>query len=299
MPTDYKEKAFETAIEESLLNDGGYTKADPKNFDRERAIDPTTLIPFVRETQPDKWKALEQLHGANTQNVVIEELCKAMDSRGSLDVIRHGFKCFGKLLEVAFFRPSHGLNPETQKLYNANRLTITRQLHYSTKNENSIDVVLSLNGLPIVTAEIKNPMTGQTVNHAMHQYKNDRDPRELIFQFKKRTLVHFAVDPDLAYMTTQLSGKSTYFLPFNLGNNLGAGNPECPGNYRTWYLWEQVWQRDSILDIIGRFLNLEVKERTIGGKTVRKETMIFPRYHQLDSVRKLEFDAGSKGPGHN
>ena len=221
MPVDYREKAFEAAIEDHLLTRVGYGKADRTNFDRERALDPTVLIPFIRETQPEKWSTLEKLHGVSTETVVLDDLCRAMDTRGALDVIRHGFKCYGKQLEVAFFRPAHGLNPEVVALYDANRLSVTRQLHYSTKNENSIDLVLSLNGLPVATAELKNPLTGQTVNHAMHQYKHDRDPRELIFQFKKRTLVHFAVDPDWVFMTTRLKGKDTFFLPFNLGLNRG------------------------------------------------------------------------------
>jgi len=308
MPVDHTERAFEAAIEHHLLTQAGYTKADPKDFDRERALDPTILIPFIQATQPTKWEALEKLHGPNTVTVVLDDLCKAMDTpgRGGLDVIRHGFKCYGKQIDVAFFKPAHGLNPETIKLYAANQLTVTRQLRYSTKNESSIDVVLSLNGIPVVTAELKNPMTGQTVNHARHQYMHDRDPRELIFQFKKRALVHFAVDPDWVFMTTQLKGKETYFLPFNLGLNrgtpnppFGAGNPENPNGYRTAYLWEQVWQRDSLLDILARFLHLEVKERRFNGKIVKKESMIFPRYHQLDCVRKLEGEALASGPGHN
>jgi type I restriction enzyme R subunit len=159
--------------------------------------------------------------------------------------------------------------------------------------------VLSLNGIPLVTAELKNPLSGQNVNHARSQYAQHRDSRELIFRPWKRTLVHFAVDPDLVYMTTRLNGKDTFFLPFNLGDGTAAGNPENPTGYRTWYLWERVWQRDSLLDIIARFVHLEVKERRFEGKTVRKESMIFPRYHQLDSVQKLEADARAKGPGQN
>lgn len=299
MPTDHTEKAFETAIEDYLLGQGGYAKADPANFDRERAVDPTILIPFIRETQPGKWAALEQMHGSETATAVLDDLCKAMDTRGSLDVIRHGFKTYGKQIEIAFFRPSHGLNPDTLKLYQANRLTITRQLRYSTANENSIDVVLSLNGVPVATAELKNPMSGQAVTHARSQYANDRDPRELIFQFKKRALVHFAVDPDWVFMTTRLRGKETQFLPFNRGDHGGAGNPANPNGHRTAYMWEQVWQRDSWLDIIARFIHLEVKERRFDGKTVKKETMVFPRYHQLDSVRGLEANARDNGAGRN
>ena len=267
---------------------------------RERAIDPTVFISFVQETQPQTWQALEQLHGAGTAGVVIDDLVKALDgASGVLGVLRHGFKCFGKLIRAAFFAPAHGMNPDTLALYKANRLTLTRQLRYSTKHENSIDMVIGLNGIPVATIELKNPMTGQTVEHAKHQYKNDRDPRETVFDFKKRTLVHFAVDPDLAYMTTRLSGTKTVFLPFNRGDGTGAGNALSPGGYKTAYLWEEVWQRDSWLDIIARFVHLQVEERTIAGKKIVKETMIFPRYHQLLAVRKLESDARRVGTGSN
>lgn len=299
MPADHTEKAFETAIEDHLLTVGGYLKGDPANFDRQRAIDPAVLLPFIQETQPAKWESLEKIHGVETEEVLLDDLCKAMDSQGSLNVIRHGFKSFGKEFRVAFFAPAHGMNPDTQKLYAANRLTVTRQVHYSIANENSLDLVLSINGIPVATAELKNKMTGQNVEHAKHQYKTNRDQREKVFEFKKRTLVHFAVDPDLVYMTTRLSGSSTFFLPFNLGDGTGAGNPPNPGGYRTAYLWEQVWARDSFMDLLGRFLHLEVKTRTFGGKTVKKETMIFPRFHQLDLVRKLEADARSAGAGQN
>ncbi len=302
MPANYKEIAFEAAIEHHLLTNGGYTKADPANFDRDRALDPTILIPFIQKTQPANWQAIEKLHGPSATEVLLDDLCKAMDTRGSLDVLRHGFKCYGKQFHIAYFKPAHGLNPDTLALYEANVLTVTRQLRYSTKNENAIDLVLSVNGLPVATAELKNPMTGQTVNHARHQYQHGRDPRELIFQFKKRALVHFAVDPDWVFMTTKLSGTSTYFLPFNLGGGekgTGAGNPERDGKHRTWYLWEQVWQRDSWMDILARFLHLEVKEKRIDGRVIKKETMVFPRYHQLDVVRDLEHDARRNGPGKN
>ena len=199
----------------------------------------------------------------------------------------------------AYFAPAHSMNPETQKLYAANRLTITRQLLFKPTSSQSLDVVLSLNGIPVATAELKNPMSGQTVENAKYQYRNDRDPNDLIFQFKKRTLVHFAVDPDQVYMTTRLMGRSTHFLPFNKGDGMGAGNPDNPNGYKTAYLWEQVWQRHSFLDILHRFIHLEIDEREIGGKLVRKETLIFPRYHQLDVVRKMEAAAKSEGPGHN
>ena len=301
MPGRHDETTFETMIEEHLLGSGGYDKADPHNFNTIRALDPTVLIPFIRETQPKEWKYLENIQKEKTENTLLDALCDALNSKyeGCLNVLRHGFKCFGKLYYVAYFRPASGMNPDVMERYRANRLTVTRQLHYSHRHSNSLDLVLSLNGIPVVTAELKNPMTGQTWRNAVYQYKNDRDPADLIFQFKKRTLVHFAVDTDEVRMSTRLSGKSTFFLPFNLGCDGGRGNPDNPPNLRTSYLWEHVWQRDSLLDIIARFMHLEVKERKIKDKKIKKETMIFPRYHQLDVVRKLISKVYTEGSGNN
>ena len=301
MSNKVKEIAFEDAIEWHLLNKGGYIKGNKNQFDPVRGIDSKELIDFIKETQRKEWEALYKLQKDKTEEILLDDLCKSLDSEydGCLKVLRHGFKCFGKIFRVAYFAPASRLNPDTQKLYSANKLTVTRQLKYSNKNENSIDTVLSINGLPIVTIELKNPMTGQTWRNAIHQYKNDRDPREPIFQFKKRALVHFAVDTDEVYMTTQLKGKKTRFLPFNLGNNNGAGNPENPDGYKTSYLWEKVLQKDSLLDIVARFIHLEIEEKKINNKKIKKETMIFPRYHQLDCVRKLVADAREKGTGVN
>ena len=278
---------------------GGYLNGDPEAFDRELALDRAELFAFLRDSQPKTWAKLEGLLGAQTESTVLDNLLGALAARGSLDVLRHGFKCYGRELRLAYFAPAHGMNPATQALYEANRLTVTRQLKYSLANENSIDLVIGLNGLPVVTAELKNPMSGQTWRDAVWQYKTDRDPAETIFRFKLRSLVHFAVDPDEVYMTTKLAGKATSFLPFNKGDGTAAGNPVNPDGYKTAYLWEQVLARDSLMDILARFLHLEVDERKLGGKTVRRETMIFPRYHQLDCVRKAEADARSQGAGRN
>ena len=301
MPADHTEKAFEKAIEYHLLKNAGYLKSSPDTFDRVRAIDPTAIIPFIQETQPNEWEYLKNIQKEKAEETLLDDLCKALDSKheGCLKVLRHGFKCFGKLFRVAYFAPASGLNPETQELYAANRLTITRQLHYSHKHNNSLDLAICLNGIPVATVELKNPMTGQTWRSAIHQYKNDRDPKDLIFQFKKRSLVHFAVDTDEVYMTTRLSGKSTYFLPFNLGDGSGAGNPENPGGYKTSYLWEVILERDSFLDILARFIHLQTTVKKVAGKSIKKETMIFPRFHQLDSVRKLVSSARDNGVGNN
>lgn len=301
MPGQHTEIAFETAIEEHLLNKAGYGKANPLAFDRDRGFDPHILLTFIHETQPKEWQYLEQILKGKTEETLLDECCKALNSthEGCLKVLRHGFKCFGKNFRVAYFAPASGLNPETQRLYNANRLTITRQLAYSKKHQHTLDLVLSLNGIPIITAELKNPMTGQNWQSAVNQYMNDREAKDLIFQFKKRTLVHFAVDPDEVHMTTRLSGKNTTFLPFNKGDGTGAGNPENPAGYKTAYLWEDVWQRESLLDILARFIHLQIEEKKLGGKIIEKETMIFPRYHQLDSVRRMVADARETGVGNN
>ncbi|WFF42001.1 type I restriction endonuclease subunit R [Salinicola endophyticus] len=295
------EAAFETAIEAVLLADG-YNQIAALGFDRERAIFPDEALAFIRATQGKVWDKLEALHGEQTGARVLESLCKWLDTYGALATLRHGFKCFGKTLRIAFFRPAHGLNPELEARYKANRLGLIRQLHFSPKSQKSLDVVLSVNGIPLVTLELKNPLSGQTAVNAIHQYRHDRDPREPIFMFSKRTLVHFAVDTEEAHMTTRLAGSSTYFLPFNRGMDGGAGNPpDHEGrNYKTAYLWEEVLQRDSLLDLLARFLHLEVEEKTTdNGKKVRKESLIFPRYHQLQAVRQMVAAAASEGVGHN
>ena len=295
------ESAFETAIEAVLLADS-YSRVDTKGYDRERAIFPDEVLNFIRATQSKVWDKLEALHGEQTGARVLESLCKWLDTHGALATLRHGFKCFGRTLRVAFLRPAHGLNPELEARYQANRLGLTRQLHFSPKSEKSLDVVLSVNGIPVVTLELKNPLSGQTAANAIHQYRHDRDPREPIFVFSKRALVHFAVDTEEAHMATRLAGSSTHFLPFNQGVGGGAGNPPDPAgrNFKTAYLWEEVLQRDSLLDLLARFLHLDVQEKTTDeGKKVRKESLIFPRYHQLQAVRQLVAAAASEGVGHN
>jgi len=295
------EAAFETAIEAVLLAEG-YIPVSAKGFDRERAIFPAEALEFIRTTQAKVWEKLEALHGEQTGDRVLESLCKWLGTHGTLATVRHGFKCFGKTLRIAFFRPAHGLNPELEARHKANRLGLTRQLHFSPKSEKSLDVVLSVNGIPVVTLELKNPLSGQTAANAIHQYRHDRDPREPIFVFTKRALVHFAVDTEEAHMATRLAGSSTYFLPFNRGMDGGAGNPpDREGrNYKTAYVWEEVLQRDSLLDLLARFLHLDVEEKTTDdGKKLRKESLIFPRYHQLQAVRQMVAAAASEGVGHN
>lgn len=297
----HSESAFETVVGGHLLANG-YISVDREDFDRERAIFPDIVLAFIRATQKKDWDKLEALHGDKTGEQIITDLCKWMDHNGALATLRHGFKCYGRTLYAAFFKAAHELNPELEERYAKNCLGITRQLHFSPRSEKSLDVTLSLNGIPIVTLELKNALTGQTVEDARRQYKDDRDAREPIFEFKRRTLVHFAVDTESVLMTTRLAGSATQFLPFNKGYNGGAGNPPDPTGrtYRTAYLWEEVLQRDSLLDLLARFLHLQIDEkRDDQGRKVKKETMIFPRYHQLQAVRMLVDAARRDGVGHN
>jgi len=297
----HSEAAFETVIEEHLVANG-YVHVAPAAYDKVRAIFPEEVLGFIRQTQPKEWARLEAIHGDNTGEQVLGDLCKWMDANGSLATLRHGFKCYGRTLQVATFRAAHELNPELEARYAANRLGLTRQLRYSSRCESSLDVTLSLNGIPFATLELKNPLTGQRVEHARAQYKHDRDAHEPLFEFKRRTLVHFAVDTESVLMTTRLAGTATHFLPFNRGSDGGAGNPPDPAGrtYRTAYLWEEILERHSVLDLLARFLHLQIDEkRDDQGRKVRTEAMIFPRYHQLEAVRKLTAAARTEGPGHN
>lgn len=307
----HTENDFETAIEAGLIGAGGYATRPPAAYDEGLALFPDDVTGFLKNSQVAKWAQLEALLGAKTEATVLDSLAKELDIKGTLHVLRHGFKCYGKTFRLAYFRPNSGMNPEAAASHAANRLTITRQVAFTSvmkgadgKNRRCvIDVTLSLNGLPVATAELKNPLTGQRAADAVRQYCNARDERDLLFAFKKRALVHFAVDPDEVWMTTRLKGKETVFLPFNRGNNHGAGNPPVAGNWKTHYLWDEVLQADSLIDILQRFMHLEVKERQVktdkGVRTIRKETMVFPRYHQLDAVRKLVTHARENGAGRN
>ena len=309
--SSHTEHAFETAIEARLTNSGGYKKRKPDTYDDALALFPADVAGFLKESQKAKWQALEALLGSKTAPTLLDSLSKELELKGTLHVLRHGFKCYGKTFRMAYFRPNTSMNPEAAESYDRNRLTITRQVAFTSAMKNAdgknrhciIDVTLAVNGIPVVTAELKNPLTGQRAAEAVAQYKDDRDGRDLLFAFKKRALVHFAVDPDEVWMTTRLRGKETHFLPFNRGNKNGAGNPPVEGNWKTHYLWDEVLQADSLLEILQRFMHLEVKTKQVktdkGVQTVSKETMIFPRYHQLDAVRKLVAHAKTEGAGRN
>lgn len=308
----HTETDFEHAIENGLITDGRYRKGAPDAFDPATALFPEEVISFVSTSQPARWGQLEAMLKDRTAATVIDSLTKELANKGTLGVLRHGFKCYGKELRLAYFQPNSGMNPESAAQYSANRLTITRQVAFPSQvlkrpdgnpRKCIIDVVLSVNGLPVVTVELKNPLTGQRAEDARKQYMSDRDGRDPLFRFKERALVHFAVDPDEAWMTTELRGAETVFLPFNRGHNFGAGNPPVEGNWKTHYLWDEVLRADSLLDILQRFMHLDTSERTVdtptGKRTVRREAMIFPRYHQLDAVRKLVGHARAHGSGRN
>ena len=283
----HTELTFESAIELSLLEDGGYVKGFSKDFDAQTGIFPKYVIEFLKNSQPQEWDKLSTIHKEDIETKVIQRLLKELDSKGTLEVLRNGFTDYGVKFKMAYFRPESTLNPDAEVLYNKNNLSVTRQLYYQRKGKNSLDMVLSLNGLPVSTIELKNQFSGQNVTDAKNQYVFDRERTEPIFEFKKRTLVHFAVDADECYMTTKLAGEKTRYLPFNLGDNNGAGNPINKDGYRTAYLWEYVWAKDSFMDIIGKFLHLEVEVYELNGIRKKKETVIFPRFHQMEVVRKL------------
>jgi type I restriction enzyme R subunit len=277
---------------------GGYRKRKPQDYDRTLCLLPRDVVDFVLATQPKEWKRLEQHHGAAVREQFIRRLAAEIERRGALDVLRRGIKDSGCKFRLAYFRPASGLNEETRRLHAANLFAAVRQVHFSTKNEKSLDLVLFLNGIPIFTAELKNPLNGQSVENAIQQSQTDRDPREPLLAYG-RCLAHFAVDPDLVFVATRLAGPKTRFLPFNQGKFGAAGNPPVPptrSGYATAYLWEETWGRDSVLDLVRQFIH-EVEEEDEKGRKTGKRFLIFPCYQQLDCVRKLVADARVAGAG--
>jgi type I restriction enzyme R subunit len=293
------ENAFETAIEHSLLTNGGYNQGESIGYSPEFGMFPNDVIHFLQESQAKRWDKIALIHGSKTSERIINRIVKEMDLRGSLDVLRNGFTDHGVRFQLAFFQPASGLNPESLSLYNKNDLKVCRQIYYSNKNKNSVDMILALNGIPVATMELKNQFTNQNVDNAVRQYATTRDNKELLFAFKKRTLVHFAVDQDAIYMTTKINGTKTKWLPFNKGDNHGKGNPINLDGYRTAYFWEEILKKDSWMEILQRFVHLQTEEIDVEGKTYKKENMIFPRYHQLDSVRKMVENVYENGVGKN
>jgi type I restriction enzyme R subunit len=281
----HKEISFESEICEYLSNHGwSYVEDDAANYDRARALFPADVLAWVQETQPKAWETLTKNHGAQVDETLLNRLRDQLDQRGTLDVLRHGVELLGlrQPLMLAQFKPALAINPDILARYAANRLRVVRQVRYSLRNENSIDLVLFLNGLPVATAELKTDFT-QSIDDAIDQYRFDRLPRskghapEPLLSFPNGALVHFAVSNSEVHMVTRLAGPATVFLPFNQGNEGAAGNPpNRSGGHRTAYLWEQVWAREGWLEILGRYL--------IAQRNAKKqiEKVIFPRFHQLD-----------------
>ena len=296
----HKEINFETEICEHLAANGWlYAEGDGAKYDRARALFPEDVLAWVQATQPQAWDAIVKNHGTNAAETLLSRVRDQLNQRGTLDVLRHGIEMLGLKgkLPLSQFKPALGINPDILTRYNANRLRVVRQVRYSQQNENSIDVVLFLNGLPVATVELKTDFT-QSIGDAIDQYRFDRNPKpkgqaaEPLLSFPNGALVHFAVSNREVRMTTRLSGTDTVFLPFNQGDHGAAGNPLNPhGGHRTAYLWEQVWERQSWLEILGRYLVAQKDNK----KQIKK--IIFPRYHQLDATRKLQAAVLKDGSG--
>jgi type I restriction enzyme, R subunit len=306
---DLKETNFEQYITSYLVEKNVYILrgADEslrpikdKDYDRNLALDLQLLSKFIQETQPDEWSRLHEIYGDQALESFAKRLDQELSQIGALEVLRQGVTDRGVHIDLMYRKPNSSYNPDAEKLYEANKFSVMRQVYFSPRDERSVDMVLLLNGIPVVTFELKNQLTGQTVQHAMHQYKTDRQPSDKLFGFK-RTLVHFAVDNNLAYMTTKIDGMKTYFLPFNRGHNNGAGNSPIEGKFATYYLWEDVFTKDSLAELIARFMHVAVEKKKDPktGRVSKKETLLFPRYHQRDVVRRLIADARESGAGKN
>jgi type I restriction enzyme R subunit len=312
MPVDLSETDFEKSIVDTLTGGrdaseptveyeagqfapGGYQQRDPDDYDRERCLIPQDLYEFVVSTQPKEWRRLKEQFGQETKSRFVQRVSQEIEKRGTLNVLRRGVSLFGCRFDLVYFRPSTSRNPDLQKKYRANVFSVVRQFPYSTSTGHTIDLCLFLNGLPLFTAELKDPVKGQNYRDAIHQYRKDRDPREPFFQFG-RCLAFFAVGSDEVHMTTHLEGEDTTFLPFNRGYDGGAGNPPNAHGYRTEYLWEQVWAPDSVLNLLHHYI-ATVEKLDDEGEPTGEKRLIFPRYHQMRSVRRLVEDARSNGSG--
>ena len=294
----YTEQNFEDHIEQHL-NRSGYQSLQSTDYDRSLCLISDETLQFIQDTQPNEYQRLERQYGADTPSKLLDRVSKQIASRGVLDVLRKGVKDRGCEFKLTYFRPSSGMNPDHQRLYAQNRFSLIRQLHYSQRDEKSLDMTLFLNGLPLITMELKNSLTGQVVTDAEKQYRTDRDPREPLFQFK-RCLVHFAVGNEKVSMTTHLQGGGTRFFPFNKD----IENPVNPGGHKTAYLWEDILQPNNLMELINNFIHeQETIEKVYDPKidAVKDEkhrVLVFPRYHQLDVIRKLEAAIVAEDVGH-
>ena len=298
MPT-YTEERFEDHIE-ARLNQSGYRSLQSTTYNKSVCLIPDETLKFIQGTQPKEYQKLERQYGTDTPVKLLDRVSREIQNRGVLDVLRNGVKDRGCYFDLTYFQPSSGMNPDHQRFYAQNRFSLVRQLHYSQRNEKSLDMALFLNGLPLVTMELKNSLTSQTVTDAEKQYRTDRDPREPLFQFK-RCVVHFAVGNEKVSMTTHLQGDETRFFPFNKG----IENPVNPEGHKTAYLWEDILQPDNLMELINNFIHeQETIEKVYDPnidmvKDVKRRVLVFPRYHQLDVIRELKKAIVAKGVGHN
>jgi len=296
---NYLEQDFEVHIEEHLIR-SGYSSLDPTIYDRTLCLIPTQLINFIQESQPKTLEKLELQYGPETEKKLLKRVSSEIENRGVVDVLRKGVKDRGCSFHLIYFQPKSGLNPEHKDLYKQNRFSVIRQLKYSLNNENSIDIGIFINGIPIVMMELKNTLTGQNHIDAEKQWRFDRSPKEPLFRFK-RNLVYFAVGNEKVSMTTKLTGGKTRFLPYNKA----IENPVNPNGHKSHYLWEDILHPNSMLDLIENFVHIrEEKEKVYDsriGKVVekKKELQIFPRFHQLNVVRKVRNSVIKEGVGQN
>jgi len=303
--TSVAEKLLEDGISGHLVTQGGYrvckigTDAECQSeFDAGLGLDTRELFAFIEETQGSQWEKLTKAHGggdATARQRFLQRLTREIDERGTIDVLRHGVRDQNVEIRLSYRKPAFGVAPELVAHYVENRLTVTRQLPFDPESEKTIDLCLFVNGLPVATAELKNHLTGQNIERAIKQYREDRDPKNVTLS--RRAVVHFAVDPDSVAMTTKLEGKDTRFLPLNLGRNLGKGNPDNPHGHKTSYLWERVWPKNPWLDILHRFIHVERPEKGSPAAKRAAQKVIFPRYHQWDATLKLEAAAAAEGAG--
>ena len=298
------EKDYQKFILERL-SEQGYTIKPATNYDRLFAVDRKTLFEFLYATQPDEMEALEKVYKDELQEIIVQKInTEETKRRGSrLDVLKHGIEVANHKLELMYTKPATTFNKELNRLYNQNRFTVSEEV-WASDNER-IDLVIFLNGLAIIAFELKCNAAGQSYQDAIYQYRTQRNPKTRLFRWKSGVLVSFAMDLEQVYMTTKLDGESTFFLPFNMGKgegiDQGAGNPIYKDKYSVYYMWEDILSKDTLLQIISKFMFIEVKEKKdpVTDKIKRKETVIFPRYHQLDCVRKVLADVVDNGTSLN
>lgn len=305
------ERQFEENIEKYLISsEGGWQKSSDKGFNPSYALDVDTLCSFVAATQSVAWAIFcKRCNGVDPKKKFVDAFENAVESDGLIHVLRHGFKHRGQTFFVCSFRPESSINETENTKYHQNICQCVRQWHYSISNGNSVDMMLAINGIPVVAIELKNQLTGQSVDEGKRQWMTDRDPNEPCFKFNRRILAYFVADLYEVWMTTRINREKTRFLPFNQGSNGagcdgGAGNPPCKDDYVTSYFWKDVLQKDSLLDILNRFISYREEKKEYKNKDGKKVTeidrkIIFPRYHQLDVVRKLITDVRQRGTGKN